>query len=271
VRFLSPLLFWMPGILLHALEQLWVDRLVFHRHWSKFTDKLNTEWREITFIVIVLINTNVTFLSIASVDHGGDVIADRSPAQIVSYISIITGLGSLLLSQLLIRHTQSFQSAGSIAAFLGKMTHETYGLEVLAILYALPYALLKWSSLSFLVAFLCTCFFSSSSTSRTLVGVVLGTVSMLVMWCIWTGWTTEIKPDPQKFPMDPSEESSGTMPHNVAFQDGKACIDSPTGRGPRTKDENQSGRSQWSWPYNISSTLNQRGGIDSDHGVKAEV
>lgn len=55
----------------------------------------------------MLLNANVAFLAIQSVDNDGNQVVDRSPAQIVSYISIITSLGSVLLSMLLVRQNRS--------------------------------------------------------------------------------------------------------------------------------------------------------------------
>jgi hypothetical protein len=85
------------------------------------------------------------------------------------------------------------------------------GLEILAVLYTLPYALLMWSyvsvqtcvlyrrilnrifcyrTLSFLAAFTFMCFFSSSPTTRVLVGIVLILVGLLVVWSISTTGNT---------------------------------------------------------------------------------
>ena len=55
----------------------------------------------------VLLNANMAFLSIQSVDNGGDVVADRSAAQIASYISIVTSVGSVIISLLLVRQNRS--------------------------------------------------------------------------------------------------------------------------------------------------------------------
>jgi hypothetical protein len=52
VTILSPFLFWAPDVHLQALEKIWVDRLVHFGHWTKFTNKLNTEWQQITIIVL---------------------------------------------------------------------------------------------------------------------------------------------------------------------------------------------------------------------------
>ena len=55
----------------------------------------------------VILAANMAFLAIQSVDNGGQSTPRRSAAQVASYISIITGLGSILLSLLLIRQNRS--------------------------------------------------------------------------------------------------------------------------------------------------------------------
>ena len=55
----------------------------------------------------VFLNANMAFLSIQSVDNYGEMILDRSAAQIASYISIVTSLGSFVSSLLLVRQNRS--------------------------------------------------------------------------------------------------------------------------------------------------------------------
>jgi len=49
----------------------------------------------------VLLNANVAFLAIPSVDPGD---RDRSPAQLASYLSIVASVGSVVTGLLLLRH-----------------------------------------------------------------------------------------------------------------------------------------------------------------------
>ncbi len=94
------------------------------------------------------------------------------------------------------------------------------GLEALALLYSLPYALLMWgyvyllsdallsltvlffvSVVAFLVAFFCLFFQNSTSESRALVGSLSVVVAALVVWCIVTYWETQPKEEPSKRPL----------------------------------------------------------------------
>ena len=91
--------------------------------WSTFIGKLQTEWQEFVLYVrlssylwpslfeleiilqaTVLLNANVAFLAIPSVDTGPYV---RDASQIVSYISVIASIGSVITGLLLIRQHRS--------------------------------------------------------------------------------------------------------------------------------------------------------------------
>jgi len=135
----------------------------------------------------VLLNANVAFLGIQSVDHAAPY---RSAAQISSYWSTVVSMGSVILGLLLDRqnHIKDRESAQAASAFLSKMTHPSLGLETLAIMYSLPYALLMWGMLSFLIAFCLMCFANATIYTYSIVGSVSLAVCVLIIWSIWTAW-----------------------------------------------------------------------------------
>jgi hypothetical protein len=57
----------------------------------------------------VLLNANVGFLAINSVDAGG-----RSPIQVASYMSLVSSLGSMILGLLLVSHNRTIGQLGTI-------------------------------------------------------------------------------------------------------------------------------------------------------------
>jgi len=261
VTILSPFLFWAPDIHLKALEKIWVDRLVHYGPWTEFIEKLNTEWQEFIIIATVLLNADLAFLSIQSVDNGGNLVVQRSAAQIFCYISTVTSIGSIILALLLVRQNRgkSRQTAEEAANFLASRTHKIRGLEILAILYALPYALLMWSTFAFLLAFLFECFFFSSVTTRVPVGTFLVVVGVLIAWCIITAWTNEFNVTTLQLPWqaDPwgrckAMLSRWTKP-DAEFQERKESSETPTccSGEPSTEDEKQGGKRQGSWPFMI--------------------
>ncbi|KAF7986293.1 hypothetical protein HWV62_35236 [Athelia sp. TMB] len=186
----EPFLFWGAEVHLVALEKIWVDRTIHIEPFRHFIHKLNEEWMTFVIIATVLLNANMAFLSIQSVDTSGIFTGDRTIAQIVSYISIVTSLGSAILSLLLVKQNRSKEeeAANRAAMFLGNMTHGTRGLEHLSILYAIPYALLMWSTLTFVGAFTLEVFVRTSIVARVNVGSVLAVCTILVLWCILAAW-----------------------------------------------------------------------------------
>jgi hypothetical protein len=52
---LSPVLFCAPDVHLRALEKIWVDEMVNHVPWNALIQQLNSDWKEFTLYVRVLI------------------------------------------------------------------------------------------------------------------------------------------------------------------------------------------------------------------------
>ena len=111
----------------------------------------------------VLLNANVGFLAIQSVDSGKG--AKRTPAQVASYLSIVFSIGCILLGLLLVRQHKPRikQTADDVVSqwcstclkfeilhltqqnYLEAKHHPLLELEALAILHSLPYALFMWA------------------------------------------------------------------------------------------------------------------------------
>jgi len=190
VKLVGPLLFYAPDSHLVRLNTIFIDGLIRVRSWAEFVMRLSAEWQELTAYATVVLNANVSFLSIQSVDQGGDLVLNRSPAQIASYLSILASVGSIVLGLLLLKQTRNRDSDTSekAAGFLYQHSHPSQGLQKLAILYSLPYAMLIWSMLLFFVAFSFMCFQESSLVTRILVAVLWIVVAALILWCILTLW-----------------------------------------------------------------------------------
>lgn len=110
----------------------------------------------------MLLNANVALLAIPTVvDPNGPV----TTAEITSYLSIVASIGCILVGLLLIRQHRVkskdtaedavsddhpsigldiYKLAFSQNNYLNSRKHETLGIETLAIIYSLPYALLMW-------------------------------------------------------------------------------------------------------------------------------
>ncbi|KAJ7485410.1 hypothetical protein FB451DRAFT_1229644 [Mycena latifolia] len=190
ITLLSPLLFYAPDFHLAGLHTIYTDGLIRHRGWAEFITRLNSEWQEFTLYATVVLNANVAFLSIQSVDQNGVAAPDRTPTQISSYLSMLTSIGAIIIGLLLVKQNRDRDrvTAPDAAKFMSNRTHPTLGLETLAILYALPYAMLIWSMVSFLAAFSFMCFQNTNTMTRTLVAVLWAAVAALILWCIFIAW-----------------------------------------------------------------------------------
>ncbi|KAH7914526.1 hypothetical protein BJ138DRAFT_1079243 [Hygrophoropsis aurantiaca] len=192
LRILSPLLFGAPDIHTKGLKTIWVDQLVNHIPWKKFIDSLNSEWQEFTLYATVVLNANVAFLAVPGVDLGTG--GTQSPAQVASYISIVASVGAVILGLLLVRQnrTKGRESAEEAALFMTKMTHSMFGTETLAILYSLPYALLMWGMVFFVLAFAFLVFDQTTLSTRGTVGSAGATVGLFVFCTIWAAWDNHL-------------------------------------------------------------------------------
>ncbi|TFK34462.1 hypothetical protein BDQ12DRAFT_738201 [Crucibulum laeve] len=178
MNIVSPFLFYGSGTHLKKLEKMSVDFLVNKPSWSKLLQNLTEEWKEFILYATVLLNANVAFLAIQSVDssppHGS-----RSAVQRASYFSIVTSLGVIIVGLMLVRqhHTTLNMS------FLANRSASSLGLEMLAAMYSLPYALLMWGMVSFLISFSLMCFGSGDLPTIVLTSVGWVALCLLLLWC----------------------------------------------------------------------------------------
>ncbi|OBZ67952.1 hypothetical protein A0H81_12483 [Grifola frondosa] len=188
IYILSPIFFNAPKVHLRGLEKIWVDGVIAFLPWSHFIGKLQNEWQEFILYSTVLLNANVAFLAIPSVDNDN---GNRTPAQISSYLSIVTSIGSIILGLLLVRQhrVKPKDTAADAVTFLVTRRHPTLGLETLAIIYSLPYALLMWGMITFLLAFSFECFFGTHDAPAIyMTATAWIAVAILIVWCIYTAW-----------------------------------------------------------------------------------
>ena len=132
IKLISILLFSAPDFHLENLQKIWVDGMMHKAVWEEGLKKM-TEWQEfillyvsqntnyyyyylsqvlflhlLTFKSTVMLNANVAFLSIQSVDVNLD--PYRSPAQTSSYCSIVTSIGSIIIGLILVRQNRTKSS-----------------------------------------------------------------------------------------------------------------------------------------------------------------
>ncbi|KAG1831950.1 hypothetical protein DFJ58DRAFT_671222, partial [Suillus subalutaceus] len=182
MRRLAPLLFNAPYEHVRSLHKLYVDSIVNQLDWRTFVQKLNAEMQDFNLLATVLLSVNVGFLAIQSVDSGGG----HSLSQVTSYVSVISSFGSMLLGVNIARqsYTRGPDMVDNAVPRLESLVHPKHGLETLAIIYSLPYALLMM--IFFVLAFFTECFNHSSAVPSVPVSVAALIVLVLVGWSCYT-------------------------------------------------------------------------------------
>jgi hypothetical protein len=202
---LSPLFFFFPDAHLRELEMLWTDDIIVEALWRDFMQKLVSEWTDFVLYSTVMLAANVAFLAIPGV-----IVAPQfpppanqwikpSPAQVTSSISLVFSIGSIITGLLLIRRNRNMMTKDARRAwyYLHGMNWQWYqfGLEPLAIVFSLTYALLMWSAWGFFVALLIFSFQNMSRTIWISVGTAAGIVTFLIVWCIINTWDSGERED----------------------------------------------------------------------------
>ncbi|PBK91704.1 hypothetical protein ARMGADRAFT_1166499 [Armillaria gallica] len=197
-KLLSPFLFYAPVVHLDILNKYWVDGLASKDQWVTLIERCTGEWSEHTIYATILLNANVAFLAIPSVDESIERYRG-SITQVLSILSVVSSLGSILVGLLMGRYhrTKKHIPVGDINVYLKSHYSDDsrWGFEWLAIIYSIPYALLMWAMVLFLGAFFSMCWESPTRSVR--ISVVIGfslafAVSVLCIYRFWEGdqWTT---------------------------------------------------------------------------------
>jgi len=182
MKFGSWLLFLAPKIYVNTLHDIYLDKIANRYTWNEFIVHLNMQLQDFNLLATVLLNANVGFLAIQSVDNGDN--GNRSPTQILSYWSLSASVGSILLGTFLVRFHQSegHKDVTAVATFLKKMHSSKRGLEQLAVVYSLPYALLMWSLIFFSIAFVTEAYQTGDRSDIISLAVVVGLTLCLIIF-----------------------------------------------------------------------------------------
>ncbi|KAI9446144.1 hypothetical protein H4582DRAFT_1843464 [Lactarius indigo] len=216
VRILSPILFFFPDVHLLELEKVWTDRIVVEALWKEFMQKLVSEWTEFVLYSTVMLAANVAFLAIPGVivvpqnTSSPNAWIKPSPAQIASSISLVFSIGSIITGLLLIRRNRTMMTKDPKSAwyYLYGMNWPVVGLEPLAIVFSLTYALLMWSAWGFFVALLIFSFQDTSMRIWIPVGTAAVIITALIVWCVGNTWNPEEREEnPRDWLYEPQAES----------------------------------------------------------------
>ncbi|KAH6900947.1 hypothetical protein BKA70DRAFT_731966 [Coprinopsis sp. MPI-PUGE-AT-0042] len=194
-RILSPLLFCAPEILYRKMEILWVDRIVHAEPWNHFFDTLSQDWAHQLVYGSILLTSNIAFLTVPNVTSE-DAVIHGTLVQIPSYVSTIATIGSIILGLAFNRQQQGrkrsnkleHSTAPEIQEWLMKRCNRTRGLEPLAVMYSLPFALLMWGMVTFLASFALMCFNHTTIGARIFTAISAFIIVLFIGWFWWMSW-----------------------------------------------------------------------------------
>jgi len=149
-----------------------------------------------------LISANMAYLAINPPPNRTYTAGQLSLLQIAntcSLFSTIFSIGSITLGLINTRKHRGELSYKEIADFLQGAHHYHYGFRPLAIVYALPFALLMWAVLSFAGAIALYCLVTTTIIPRVAVlalGAFLTGCTLVTVWCFWereTRWGYDVE------------------------------------------------------------------------------
>ncbi|KAH7921699.1 hypothetical protein BV22DRAFT_1121988 [Leucogyrophana mollusca] len=186
-RFLNPFLFGGPAVHSRGLRGIWVDKIINAPRWKAFINQLNSEWNGFTIYSTVMLAVDVSFLAVPGVDAASQ--QSQSFATVTIYLSALAAVSSLVLSLILAdqNRSQGGESVTKAAAFLNRMTRSVFGTEALSVMYSLPYALLMWAMVWFIVALAFVIFQSTEPVTLVTMGLGWAVVTVFVFWAMWAG------------------------------------------------------------------------------------
>ncbi|KAF8524409.1 caspase domain-containing protein [Hysterangium stoloniferum] len=188
-------LFDAPSIHLTALCDLYAGKVLYAEGWRKCMDHLCKNWQDMILQATVLLtgcyiffSANMSFLAIF---NSTEQVIQENHAVTCSMVSTLLSTSSIVTGLLLVRKHREFirLHAEEADAFLKSVSQTRLGLQPLAILYSLPYALLMWAMVSFIAAILLYAFQSGIGiASRIIISSLALALMAVLVWIIRSFW-----------------------------------------------------------------------------------
>ncbi|KAG2131682.1 hypothetical protein DEU56DRAFT_454610 [Suillus clintonianus] len=177
LRVMNVILFGSPDAHNKALQKIWVDSTIVQPRWKNFINRLNSEWNGFTIFSTVMLAVDISFLAVPSVQT-------QTAAILVSYMSALCAMGSLVVSLVLAGQVNDSRrdSAKSVASFMQGMSGSVLGLESLALMLSLPYALLIWGMIFFAAALSIIIFSTSGVITISIISPIWVAIFALATW-----------------------------------------------------------------------------------------
>ncbi|OJA08211.1 hypothetical protein AZE42_06851 [Rhizopogon vesiculosus] len=177
LRVMNIIMFGSPDAHSKALHRIWVDESIVQPRWKNFIDRLNNEWNGFTIFSTVMLAVDISFLAVPSVQG-------QTAANLVAYLSTLCAMGSLVVSLVLAGQVNDTRrnNAKGVALFMVQMSQSMLGLESLALMLSLPFALLIWGMTFFGAALAILIFHTSGIVTISVISPIWAAIVILAMW-----------------------------------------------------------------------------------------
>ncbi|KAG1733752.1 hypothetical protein EDB19DRAFT_1911469 [Suillus lakei] len=160
-RVMNIVLFGSPDAHSKALHKIWVDYTIVQRRWKNFINRLNSEWNGYTIFSTVMLAVDISFLAVPSVQESKALVSLGLAGQV---------------------NDSRRDSAKGVASFMQEMSQSMLGLESLALMLSLPYALLIWGMTFFAAALSIMIFRTSDVVTVSIVSPIWIAIFILATW-----------------------------------------------------------------------------------------
>lgn len=199
LRITCVLLFDAPATHYNALEKIWVDKIVHKARSQLLIDRTVKDWSDVSLLSTVLWTANMAFLAIPYPILDPQQQRPQTRLQEIMRTAMITAslastvfsVGSIAISLLHIRKHRTERTAEEYCEYLETQHHHAFGHRPLAIIWALPFAFLMWSVITFSAAVMIfTIMAAGDVTKYLLVSLSVFIVGWIVL-CVWYFWKRE--------------------------------------------------------------------------------
>ncbi|KAF9240019.1 hypothetical protein BU15DRAFT_74247 [Melanogaster broomeanus] len=204
VWLLDTILFSAPSVHIEQLHGIWVDQTINLLRWQSFIGTLRDEWNGFTIYSTVLLAVDVSFLAIPEMNQST---AIQTVTQLAVYFSTTSAMGSLIASLLLTNQSrgEALKSADQAvlhslaaafdltdfhvhklqASYMQRMANTSFGLDALGIMYSLPFGLIMWGLVFFIIALSLIVFGQGNSAPRIAAIPFCLIIAILGSWPAW--------------------------------------------------------------------------------------
>ncbi|KAF8525596.1 hypothetical protein BU17DRAFT_83896 [Hysterangium stoloniferum] len=187
-------LFDAPSVRLSTLRELYSGKVVYAEGWRKCMEQLCESWGDMILQATVLLtgDPNMGFLAVF---NSTQQVVEENFAVTCSMTSTLLSTASIVIGLLHVRKHKEFNrlQATDSDEFLLRRSKSCVDLQPLAILYSLPYALLMWAMVSFIMAIMLYVFKSGVSThSETMLGSLAFALGVTLIWVVQYFWKDDL-------------------------------------------------------------------------------